>query len=118
SMAGHVGEQDLGIVPVYAENLAHEIGNALMAALEENQDRRTGAPERAAEQAWSPQLENVVEAGNQGDPVGLVEAILERDRESGDIAGCKSSDEERGSLHVEHGVLFGIGGGEDGTGMR
>ena len=45
-----------------------EIANLLIAALEEDQDRRAGAAERASQQAGGAQFEDVLQAGDQRRP--------------------------------------------------
>jgi len=48
ALGGDVGEQDFGAVAVKLEDLADEVAYRIVAALVEDQDRRTGAAERAA----------------------------------------------------------------------
>ncbi len=59
------------------EDLLNMTNDALMALLEEDQNTGAGTAEAAAKQAWSPELEDLFEAGDQLLPVGLMQAIFQ-----------------------------------------
>ena len=101
--------------PCSAEDLAHQIADAFVAALVEYQDGGTGAAQRAAEQSRRAQAQDLVQARHQRLPVRLVEAVFERRRKDGRRTGGQRRHQQGGALHVEDGVLAAVARGQDGA---
>ena len=107
--------QRLRFMPVQPEDLHGQAADAFVSALEEDQDGRTGAAQRAGQQARRTQAQDLVQPRHQGFPVGLVEAVFNRRREDRSRAGREGDDQQRVALRIEDSVLASVAGGQDGV---
>ena len=89
---------------VKRKHLAHQIAHLLIAALVEDQNRRPGAAQRAAEEAGRAQSQNIVKPGNQRSPIGLMIPVFEGRWKGAGIPGGQSGDQQCRALYVKDGV--------------
>ena len=87
AVRGDPAADDFRIAPVLFENVTDQLANLFVALLMEDQDRRTGPAQSAAEQSGRAQTADLIEPWNQREPVGLVHPIFQRRRESTGGAG-------------------------------
>ena len=60
------------------ENMLNRLAHVFVATLVEHQDRRTRAAQRAAQQSFHAQADDLVQPRHQPRAIGLVQAVFER----------------------------------------
>lgn len=100
---------------MHREGLSDEFADVSVALFVKHQHRRSGSAERAAEQTGSAQAQDFGEAGNELGTERLVQAVIERGRESRRVAGGYRGDEQSGALDVEGGIGARVDVGEHGA---
>src|ERR1700693_6034222 len=77
----------LRLMAVSGEDLPHQIADVLMASFVEEQERRTGAAQRAAEQSRRSHLSHFFNPCHESVAIRLMQAILKRGRKCGGGSG-------------------------------
>lgn len=91
------------------EDLPDKVGHLLASPFVPDEDGGAGAGETAAEKSRSAQAQNLLQARDQFGPVWLVHPVFQGSGKRTGGSGSQGRHQQRRPLHIEHGVLLGVG---------